>query len=51
MHFCDFANPKNNVKNNMEVRDMEALASVVDNYLDEFHNLSKKPMTNKGYPK
>ena len=42
--FCDFGDPKNDSKNYMEVRDMEALRSVTEGYLEEFNNMSKKPM-------
>ena len=42
--FCDFADPKSAAKPYIEVRDLENLRHVVEGYLDEFNNLSKKPM-------
>ena len=42
--FCDFADAKSDAKNYVEVRDLELLCRVVENYLEEFNNLSKKPM-------
>ncbi|XP_070188303.1 dynein axonemal heavy chain 7-like isoform X3 [Littorina saxatilis] len=42
--YCDFADPKSDAKNYVEVRDLEQLRVVAEGYLDEFNNLSKKPM-------
>lgn len=42
--FCDFQDPKNENKNYVEVADVEKLRSIVESHLDEFNNLSKKPM-------
>ena len=42
--FCDFSDPKSDSKNYVEVQDLEKLTEVVDGYLEEFNNLSKKPM-------
>jgi len=42
--FCDFGDRKSDAKNYDEVRDVEQLRHVVENYLDEFNSNSKKPM-------
>jgi len=42
--FCDFGGAKSDVRNYEEVQDVEQLQHVVENYLDEFNNASKKPM-------
>ena len=42
--YCDFAEPKSAAKNYVEVYDLEKLRVVAEGYLDEFNNLSKKPM-------
>lgn len=42
--YCDFADPKSEAKHYIEVRDLAALCKIVENYLDEFNNMSKKPM-------
>ncbi|XP_052236951.1 dynein axonemal heavy chain 7-like isoform X2 [Dreissena polymorpha] len=42
--YCDFADPKSDSKHYVEVRDLEQLRHVVENYLEEFNNMSKKPM-------
>lgn len=42
--FCDFTNPKADTKNYVEVQDLEELRNVVESYLVEYNNMSKKPM-------
>ena len=42
--YCDFADPKSDSKNYIEVRDLEKLRIIAEGYLEEFNNLSKKPM-------
>lgn len=42
--YCDFSNPKAVNKHYVEVHDSEQLRSVVETYLVEFNNMSKKPM-------
>lgn len=42
--YCDFTNPKADTKNYLEVQDLEELRLVVEAYLVEFNNMSKKPM-------
>ncbi|EDO28993.1 predicted protein, partial [Nematostella vectensis] len=43
--FCDFTDAKADPKPYVEVEDLDKLRGVVENYLDEFNNMSKKPMT------
>lgn len=42
--FCDYTNPKADTRNYLEVQDLEELRYVVECYLVEFNNMSKRPM-------
>lgn len=42
--FCDFVNPKADVRNYAEVRDTDGLQSIVEGFLVEYNNVNKKPM-------
>ncbi|XP_063594554.1 LOW QUALITY PROTEIN: dynein axonemal heavy chain 7-like [Penaeus indicus] len=42
--YCDFADPKSESRHYVQVEDLEGLRSVVEGYLHEFNNMSKKPM-------
>ncbi|KAJ8926978.1 hypothetical protein NQ314_020603 [Rhamnusium bicolor] len=42
--YCDFANPKADTRHYIEVHELEQLRTIVEGYLAEFNNMSKKPM-------
>ncbi|CAG5124201.1 unnamed protein product, partial [Candidula unifasciata] len=42
--YCDFADPKSDSRNYVEVRDLENLQHITEGYLEEFNNMSRKPM-------
>lgn len=42
--FCDFINPKADIRNYAEVKDMDVLQSIVEGFLTEYNNVNKKPM-------
>ncbi|XP_063845652.1 dynein axonemal heavy chain 7-like isoform X5 [Scylla paramamosain] len=42
--YCDFADPKSESRHYVQVDNLEGLRSVVEGYLHEFNNMSKKPM-------
>ncbi|CAF1010390.1 unnamed protein product [Adineta steineri] len=42
--YCDFGDPKNDQKRYLEVTNLEQLRTVSETYLEEFNQMSKKPM-------
>lgn len=42
--YCDFTNPKADTRNYLEVQDLDELRYVVESYLVEFNNMTKRPM-------
>ncbi|XP_051173104.1 dynein axonemal heavy chain 7-like isoform X2 [Leptopilina boulardi] len=42
--FCDFTDPKADVRLYQEVVDLEALRGIVETYLTEYNSMTKKPM-------
>lgn len=44
MIYCDFTNPKADSRHYIEVHDLEEMRAVVETYLVEYNNMSRKPM-------
>lgn len=42
--FCDFTDPKADPRPYVEVQNLDKLRGIAETYLDEFNNMSKKPM-------
>ncbi|XP_022247843.1 dynein heavy chain 7, axonemal-like [Limulus polyphemus] len=42
--YCDFADPKSDTRNYTEVHDITHLRTITEGFLEEFNNVSKKPM-------
>lgn len=42
--YCDFSDPSSQSKNYKEVRDLNGLRLTVEEFLNEFNRMSKKPM-------
>lgn len=42
--YCDFADPNSTNKSYKEVRDLKSLRLTVEEFLNEFNQISKKPM-------
>ena len=42
--YCDFGDPKNELKKYFEVTNLEQLRTICEQYLEEFNQMSKKPM-------
>ncbi|XP_073981598.1 dynein axonemal heavy chain 7-like isoform X2 [Rhodnius prolixus] len=42
--YCDFADPKSDLRYYMEVVDIANLRNIVEDYLKEYNNMSRKPM-------
>jgi dynein heavy chain len=42
--YCEFGDPKNEQKRYLEVTNLEQLRTVSEQYLEEFNQMSKKPM-------
>lgn len=42
--YCDFSDPKSDSRLYMEVPDLNSLKTIIEGYLEEFNNMSKKPM-------
>ena len=42
--YCDFMDSKADPKPYLEVNDLDKLRKIVEGYLDEYNNISKKPM-------
>ncbi|GFR03643.1 dynein heavy chain 7, axonemal [Trichonephila clavata] len=42
--YCDFGDPKSDSRLYMEVQDFPSLRTIIEGFLEEFNNMSKKPM-------
>ena len=42
--YCDFTDPKADVRLYQEVADLEILRGIVETYLIEYNSMTKKPM-------
>lgn len=42
--YCDFSNPHSQDRNYKEIRDLDSLRLTVEEFLNEFNQMSKKPM-------
>lgn len=42
--YCDFSDPKSDARLYMEVVDLNGLRTIIEGYLEEYNNMSKKPM-------
>lgn len=43
--YCDFSDPKSDTRLYMEVVDFNSLRTIIEGYLEEYNNMSKKPMS------
>nr|XP_018914608.1 PREDICTED: dynein heavy chain 7, axonemal-like [Bemisia tabaci] len=42
--YCDFTNPKADMRHYLEVEDIDTLQGIIEGYLTEYNNMSKKPL-------